>query len=84
MTVRDWFSGPITLERGLCGAKSEEFVTWLFRLMGLQGNDAVTDLFPGTGVVGRTWDKWQRYQGALPEPPSLLNDFGFAEQADAN
>lgn len=53
-TVRDWFGGNITLKRGLTGAKSEGFVLWLFDLLGVQEHDEVTDLYPGTGVVGRT------------------------------
>lgn len=61
-TVRDWVSTPITLRKGLTGAKPEAFVLWLFALLGLQGNDTVTDIFPGTGVVGRTWDQYRRQQ----------------------
>ena len=48
-TVRDWFSGNITLERGLTGAKSEDFVLWLFDLLGVQENDTVIDLYPEIG-----------------------------------
>lgn len=65
-TVRDWHSESITLKRGLCGAKPEGFVLWLFDLMGLERNDEITDLFPGTGVVGRTFDKWRTYRESLP------------------
>jgi hypothetical protein len=65
-TVRDWFSHEITLRKGLTGAKPEGFVTWFFLLLGVQGNDEVTDIYPGTGVVGRTFDRWQRYHNALP------------------
>lgn len=63
-TVRDWCSVNITLKKGLTGAKPEGFVLWLFDLMGLQGHDTVTDIFPGTGVVGRTWERYKR-QGKL-------------------
>ena len=59
-TVRDWVSAPITLKRGLTGAKPEAFVRWLFDLLGLESNDTVTDIFPGTGVVGRTWESVKR------------------------
>lgn len=65
-TVRDWFSHEITLQKGLTGAKPELFVTWLFDLLGVQGNDEVTDIFPGTGVVGRVWDQWRTYRSLLP------------------
>lgn len=70
-TVRDWVSVPIALQKGLTGAKPEGFVLWLFDLLGLQENDTVTDLFPGTGVVGRMWDQYQRQRSlfsAMDQP----------------
>jgi hypothetical protein len=63
-TVRDWVSAEITLKKGLTGAKPEAFVWWLLELLGLESNDELTDLFPGTGVVGRTWERYRR-QGRL-------------------
>jgi hypothetical protein len=65
-TVRDWVSHEITLRKGLTGAKPEGFVTWLFSLLGVQGNDEVTDIVPGTGVVGRVLEDWRTYRGMLP------------------
>ena len=38
-TVRDWFSGNITLKRGLVGAKSPEFCRWICDLLGYQDGD---------------------------------------------
>ena len=70
-TVRDWHSEVITLRKGLTGAKPESFVLWLFGLLGVQENDTVTDLFPGTGVVGATFARWQRYQGLLESPRTV-------------
>lgn len=58
-TVRDWVAASITLKRGLVGAKPEAFCLWLFDLLGMRSDDELTDLFPGTGVVGRTWDRWR-------------------------
>lgn len=72
-TVRDWMSANITLQKGLCGAKPEAFVWWLFALLGVEEHDTVTDIFPGTGVVERVWEQFQR-QGALwrrEEPQSV-------------
>ena len=68
LTVRDWVSAPIALEKGLCGAKPPTFVLWLFDLLGLQGNDTVTDIFPGTGVVGRCWEEYRRQGRLFTEP----------------
>ena len=66
-TVRDWVSAEITLKRGLTGAKPEAFCWWLFGLLGLERGDELFDLFPGTGIVSRTWERCQR-QRTLYEP----------------
>jgi hypothetical protein len=60
-TTRDWVSTPITLQRGVVGAKSEIFCFWLFDLMGMKPGDELVDLFPGTGGVTKAWEKWQRH-----------------------
>lgn len=44
---------PITLQRGLVGAKSERFCRWVLDLMGYVDGDEMHDMFPGTGVMGR-------------------------------
>lgn len=59
-TVRDWVSVEVTLRKGLVGAKPEVFCWWLFDLLGLRVGDELTDVFPGTGIVGRTWAAFQR------------------------
>ena len=63
-TVRDWVSCEITLQKGLTGAKPEGFCWWLFQLLGLRADDELVDVFPGTGIVSRTWERYQR-QGQL-------------------
>ena len=64
-TPRDFVSTPITLQRGLVGAKPEPFCNWLFDLMGLEPGDEFVDLFPGSGGVWRAWERW-RAQLRLP------------------
>ena len=59
-TVRDWVSANITLKKGLCGAKPEPFCRWLFELLGMTLNDTLDDLFPGTGIVTRSWEQWKQ------------------------
>src|SRR5262245_33600819 len=59
-TVRDWVSAEITLQKGLTGAKPEAFCWWLFELLGLSSGDELIDLFPGTGIVGKVWERYQR------------------------
>ncbi len=86
-TVRDWVSAVITLRKGLTGAKPREFCWWLFDVLNLTAEDSFIDLFPGTGIVGREWDRfqsqhrWQRDgQGALlfstTSPPATARDGG--------
>jgi hypothetical protein len=47
---RDHLAEPITLRRGLTGAKPERFCRWVLDLLGWVPGE---DLFPGTGVMGR-------------------------------
>ena len=50
---RDYLAEPITLQRGLTGAKPARFCRWVLDLMGYVDGDEVADLFPGTGVMGQ-------------------------------
>lgn len=50
---RDHLSCPITMQKGLTGAKPEAFCRWVLMLLGFQEGDELDDLFPGTGVMGR-------------------------------
>ena len=59
ITVRDWLAESITLQKGLTGAKPERFCRWILSMLNAQAGDEVVDLFPGTGVMGRTWERWQ-------------------------
>lgn len=65
-SVRSYFVGAAP-PRGfaakgptLVGAKTEAFCEWVIRCLGAEKHDTLTDVFPGTGVMGRTWDRWQR------------------------
>ncbi len=49
-TVRDYVSANITLKRGLCGAKPAAFSEWVCDLLGVQPEDEMVDLFPGSGA----------------------------------
>ncbi len=66
-TVRDWVSSPITLQRGVVGAKPETFCFWLFGVLGLRPEDELVDLYPGSGAVGRAWTRWRsQLPGMVP------------------
>jgi hypothetical protein len=64
-TMRDWCSEPMTMQRGLTGAKPERVCWWLFDVLGLEPDDELDDLYPGSGAVTRAWDSW-RAQRPLP------------------
>jgi hypothetical protein len=59
-TVRDWVSANITLQRGMPGAKPDDFCYWLFEVLGLRAGDEFVDMFPGSGAVTRCWHQYQR------------------------
>ncbi|KKK62186.1 hypothetical protein LCGC14_3006850 [marine sediment metagenome] len=59
-TVKDHVSTSITLKKGLTGAKPTVFCYWLFSLLGMEQGDDFDDMFPGTGIVSRCWENWQR------------------------
>lgn len=59
-TVRDWIACGITLKRGFTGAKPAEVGFWLFEVLGMNAEDELADLFPGSGAVTEAWDAWKR------------------------
>ncbi len=51
-TPKDYLAEPVTLKRGLTGAKPERFCRWVLDLLGYDDSrDTIDDLFPGTGVM---------------------------------
>jgi hypothetical protein len=59
MVMRDWIDEPITMRRGLTGAKPERVCHWAFEMMGAHRDDELVDLFPGSGAVSHAWDSWR-------------------------
>lgn len=53
VTPKDFIVEPITMKRGLVGAKPERVCRWILDLLHVVPGDEVVDLFPGTGVMGR-------------------------------
>lgn len=43
----------------LVGQKPPEVCRWVFHLLGAEPGDTLDDLFPGSGAVGRAWEKFQ-------------------------
>jgi hypothetical protein len=53
VTPKDFIVEPITLRKGLVGAKPEKVCRWILELLNVQIGDTLDDLFPGTGVMGK-------------------------------
>lgn len=53
VTPKDFIVCPITLKRGLVGAKPEAVCRWILSLLNVAPGDEVVDLFPGTGAMTR-------------------------------
>ena len=56
-TPKDFIVEPITLQKGLVGAKPDKVCRWILDLLNVQVGDQVDDLFPGTGAMGRVADE---------------------------
>lgn len=52
-TPKDFIVEPITLKKGLVGAKPEKVCQWILDLLNFREGDELVDLYPGTGVMGR-------------------------------
>lgn len=52
-TPKDFIIEPITLKKGLVGAKPEKVCRWVLDLLNAGEGDEVIDLYPGTGAMGR-------------------------------
>lgn len=52
-TPKDFIVEPITLRKGLVGAKPKLVCEWILDLLNVQSEDEVADLFPGTGIMGQ-------------------------------
>lgn len=70
-TIRDWVSANITLKKGVVGAKPPKFCFWLFDLLGLQPDDELHDLYPGTGIVTQCWEAWCEQRRETPKELKL-------------
>lgn len=52
-TPKDFLVEPITMKKGLTGAKPAKVCAWILDLLNFQhGEDELHDLFPGTGAMG--------------------------------
>jgi hypothetical protein len=70
--MRDWIAEPITMKRGLTGAKPEKVCHWIFEMLGAEPDDKLTDLFPGSGAVTRAWETWKMKHSPPPAELALV------------
>jgi hypothetical protein len=54
-TPKDFLVEPITMKKGLTGAKPQKVCAWILDLLNFQyGEDEIHDLFPGSGSMAAT------------------------------
>lgn len=70
LVMRDWIAEPITLKRGLSGAKPEKVCRWAFEVLGMEPDDILVDLYPGTGAVTAAWEAWRNELRMFTELPA--------------
>lgn len=78
-TVRDYIvaNSPAIRGKGFTGRKPDEFSWWLFEVLGMEPDDELVDIFPGSGAVGRALDAW-RTQLRMDRTPADAPDFGLS------
>ncbi len=97
---RDWLSAMPARGGGeLPGRKPIAFCAFLFRALGMLPGDELVDLYPGTGIVGRSWAELSRRSSSdasraalddesAPSPgdasSEYLGDGSFAAAGDAS
>ena len=67
-TPKDFIVEPITLKKGLVGAKPEKVCRWILDLLGVRPGDLVVDLYPGTGIMGDVAHEVTATQQPINEP----------------
>ena len=65
----------------LPGRKPIAFAAWLFDCLGMLPGDALVDLFPGTGIIGRAWAELS--SGAGNVAADCVSDVSSGDDDDA-
>ena len=66
-TTFDWVAQSCPRNNGFIGQKPRRFCLWLFNLLGLQPQDELVDLFPGSGAVTAHWREFVGDQDSQAE-----------------
>jgi hypothetical protein len=57
--IKGWVEDPAMGRNSITGQKPSPFCNWVFALLGADEGDDFTDLYPGSGAVGRAWEAWR-------------------------
>lgn len=63
-TPKDFIVEPITLQKGLVGAKPAKVCAWILDLLNVEAGDEMHDLYPGTGIMSKVFA--ERFSDAPP------------------
>ena len=61
-TPKDFILEPITLRKGLIGAKPAKVCKWILDLLNFKPGDILIDLYPGTGIMGKVANDYVGYK----------------------
>lgn len=56
---RDFIVESITMKKGLTGVKPKQVCWWAFEMLGMEPDDHLVDLYPGSGAVTAAWNAWR-------------------------
>jgi hypothetical protein len=67
--LRDWIVCSPTDGNTFTGSKPRAVCEYVFEALGLEADDELHDLYPGSGAVGEAWEAWRAQMPlALSEP----------------
>lgn len=72
IVMRDWIAASSTLQKGLVGAKPMDVCLWAFDMLGMDPDDELDDLYPGTGAVTAAWGAWREMRRKVLAPVGAL------------
>jgi hypothetical protein len=58
--LKDWLHCNPRDGNEFTGSKPYDFCRYVFDALGAERGDEFSDIFPGSGAVGRAWDRWTR------------------------
>lgn len=59
--VHDWVACSPQMKAVITGQKPLDFCYWLFQVLGMNPDDELVDLFPGSGAVSYAWEYYKTH-----------------------